>query len=44
MVQLKPVGSSGAPGYALVQRIGMQRELDVTPTRLRIVMFAPPAG
>jgi hypothetical protein len=32
------------PGYAVVERIGLQRELDVTPTRLRIVIFAPPAS
>jgi hypothetical protein len=44
LVQLTPIGDSGAPGYAVVERIGLQRELDVTPTRLRIVIFAPPAG
>jgi hypothetical protein len=44
LVQLRPVGDAGAPGYALVERIGVQRELDITPTRLRIVIFAPPAG
>ena len=26
-----------------VQRIGMQRELDVTPSRTVVVLFAPPA-
>jgi hypothetical protein len=29
-------------GYALIERIGLQRENDVTPTRVRIVLFAPP--
>jgi hypothetical protein len=43
LVQLKPVGSDGVPGYALIQRVALQRELDVTPTRVTVVLFAPPA-
>jgi hypothetical protein len=42
LVQLLPVEDSGAQGFALIERIGMQRELDVTPTRVRILLFAPP--
>ena len=43
LVQLLPVGGSGVQGYALIERIPLQRELDVIPTRVRIVLFAPPA-
>jgi hypothetical protein len=43
LVRLLPVGGSGVTGYALIERIPLQRELDVTPTRVRIVVFAPPA-
>jgi hypothetical protein len=44
LVQLQPVGDEGAQGYAVIDRLPMQRELDVTPTRVRMVIFAPPAG
>jgi hypothetical protein len=43
LVQLLPTGDSSVTGYALLERIPLQRELDVTPTRARIVLFAPPA-
>ena len=43
LVQLLPVGGTGVSGYTLIERIPLQRELDVTPTRVRIVVFAPPA-
>ena len=43
LVQLLPVADSGVQGYAVIERIKLQRELDVTPTRVRIVLFAPPA-
>ena len=42
LVQMLPVGDSGAQGFALIERIPLQRELDVTPTRVRILLFAPP--
>ncbi len=42
LVQLLPVADSGVQGYAVIERIKLQRELDVTPTRVRIVLFAPP--
>ncbi len=42
LVQLSPVGDAGAQGFAVIERIPLQRELDVTPTRVRIVLFAPP--
>jgi len=43
LVQLLPVDDSGVQGYAVIERIKLQRELDVTPTRVRTVLFAPPA-
>ena len=46
LVQILPTddaGDSGVQGYAVVQRAGMQRELDVTPTLVRVLLFAPPA-
>jgi hypothetical protein len=42
LVQILPIGAAGVQGYALIERIGLQRELDVTPTRVRILLFAPP--
>jgi hypothetical protein len=43
LVQLKPVADSGVSGYALIQRVALQREVDVTPTRVWVVLFAPAA-
>ena len=43
LVQLRPVRDSGLQGFALVERVVLQRELDVTPTRVRLILFAPPA-
>jgi hypothetical protein len=37
-VQLLPVGDSGVQGVAAVQRTRLQRELDVTPARVRILL------
>jgi len=42
LVQILPIGDAGVQGYALIERIALQRELDVTPTRVRILLFAPP--
>ena len=42
LVQLSPVDSSGVQGFALVDRAPLQRESDVTPTLVRILLFAPP--
>jgi hypothetical protein len=42
LVELLPVGDDGAQGFALIDRSALQRELVVTPTRVRIVLFAPP--
>ena len=36
-------GEAGVQGYAVMDRVGMQRELDVTPTFFRVLLFAPPA-
>lgn len=45
LVRLDPAGDSGtqgtAQGYAVIERTELQRELDITPTRVRIVLFAP---
>ena len=43
VVQLSPVEGSEVQGYAIVGRSPLQRELDITPTRVRILLFAPPA-
>jgi hypothetical protein len=43
VVLLSPVEESGVQGYAVIERTAMQRELDITPTRVRILLFAPPA-
>jgi hypothetical protein len=43
LVLIEPTGDDGVQGYAVVQRAGMQRELDVTPTFFRVLLFAPPA-
>jgi hypothetical protein len=40
LVQLLPTGDDGPQGYALLDRRGMERELDVTPTLIRVVLFA----
>jgi hypothetical protein len=44
LVQVLPVGDSGAQGFAVIERIALQRESDVTPTRVRVLLFAPPAA
>ena len=44
VVQVLPIGDAGVQGYALIERIPLQRELDVTPTRVRILLFAPPVS
>ena len=43
LVQLQPAGEAGVQGFAVMVRVGMQRELDVTPTVFRVFLFAPPA-
>ena len=42
LVLLEPSGDDGPSGYALIDRRGMQRELDITPTLVRVFLFAPP--
>jgi hypothetical protein len=44
LVQLSPTGDDGPQGYALIDRRAMERELDVTPTLIRVVLFAPPVS
>jgi hypothetical protein len=44
LVQVQPVGANGVQGYAVMQRMPMERDLDVTPTRARVLLFAPPVG
>jgi len=43
LVQLLPTGDAGVQGFAVLDRVVMQRELDVTPTLVRVLLFAPPA-
>lgn len=43
LVLLEPVENSDVTGFAVIQRTTMERELDVTPTRVRVALFAPPA-
>ena len=43
-MQLLPVGEAGVQGFAVMDRVGMQRELDVTPTMFRVLLFAPSAA
>jgi hypothetical protein len=38
VVQLLPVGDSTVQGIAVIERTQLQRELDVTPTRVRILL------
>ena len=38
LVQLLPVGSSGVQGVATLERARLERELDVTPARARILL------
>ena len=44
LVALRPVGDDGVQGYAVIERTALQRELDITPTRVRVVLFAPPVA
>lgn len=44
LVRLLPVADPGVHGYALIERTPLERELDVTPTRVRILVFAPSAA
>jgi len=44
LVQLSPVGSSGVQGFGLVDRAPLQREVDVSPTVVRVLLFAPPVS
>jgi hypothetical protein len=41
LVQLLPTGDAGVEGYAVMDRLTMQRQLDITPTLIRISLFAP---
>jgi hypothetical protein len=42
LVRLAAADGAAVNGMAMIERIGMERELDVIPTRVRIVVFAPP--
>jgi flavin reductase (DIM6/NTAB) family NADH-FMN oxidoreductase RutF len=44
LVQLQPTGAAGIPGYAVLDRLEVQRELDTTPLAVRVLLFAPPAN
>jgi hypothetical protein len=42
LVALAPNADDGPSGYAVIDRKGMQRELDITPTLVRVLLFAEP--
>jgi len=42
LIQVLPAGDHGVQGFAVIERIALQRESDVTPTRVRVLLFAPP--
>jgi hypothetical protein len=42
LVPLQPSGDDGPQGFAVIDRKGMQRELDITPTLVRVLLFAEP--
>lgn len=42
LVQIQPVGDTGVQGFAVIERAALQRESDITPTRVRVMLFAPP--
>ena len=44
VVQLLPVGSSDVEGVAAIQRTALQRELDITPTQVRIILSTDPVS
>jgi hypothetical protein len=44
LVQVQPVGEAGVQGFVVMDRVEMQRELDVTPTVFRVLLFAPSAN
>ena len=43
LVQLQPTGDAGVQGYAVLDRVAMEREVDITPMLVRVLLFAPPA-
>jgi hypothetical protein len=42
LVQILPAGDAGVQGFAVIERTAVQRESDITPTRVRVLLFAPP--
>ena len=44
VVQLLPVGSSDVEGVAAIERATLERELDITPTRVRIILSTDPVS
>jgi hypothetical protein len=42
LVRISPLDNSGVDGFAVIDRAPLQRESDVTPTRIKFVLFAPP--
>jgi hypothetical protein len=44
LVHVLPVGDAGVQGFAVIERTALQRESDLIPTRVRVLLFAPPVG
>jgi hypothetical protein len=44
LVQILPVGDAGVQGFAVIERTALERESDITPTRVRVLLFAPPVA
>jgi hypothetical protein len=44
LVQVLPVGDAGVQGFAVIERTALQRESELIPTRVRVLLFAPPVG
>jgi hypothetical protein len=42
LVQILPADDAGVQGFAVIERTALQRESDLIPTRVRVLLFAPP--
>jgi hypothetical protein len=42
LVQILPAAEAGVQGFAVIERTALQRESDLIPTRVRVLLFAPP--
>jgi hypothetical protein len=44
LVQILPEVDNGVQGFGVIERTALQRESDIVPTRVRVLLFAPPVG